>query len=274
MVNALGSNSILANPHANVKVANLRTRILNSQLAPPCSLLLAPSSFHNFLMRIATRQAVRPMRLDDVSQVMEIERESFPTMWPPTAYKRELEQNSLAHYLAVVQRNDVAPAEPVFEEPEHHGGLGRLFGELRHILGSEEEEHELPPPDERPELVTGVVGIWMLADDAHIVTIAVRESHRRRGIAELLLIRGIELTQSKSQALVTLECRVSNEPALALYDKYGFERVGLRPRYYSDNHEDAYVLTLNSVLTRRFLARFAELKTAHEDRWGRFDTEL
>ncbi|HEV8573593.1 MAG TPA: GNAT family N-acetyltransferase [Dehalococcoidia bacterium] len=213
------------------------------------------------------------MRLDDISQVMEIERESFPTMWPPTAYKRELEQNRLAHYLVVIERNDVLPVGPVFEEPEHHGALGRLFGELRHILGSEEEEQELPLPDERAELITGVLGIWMLADEAHIVTIAVRESHRRRGIAELLLIRGIELAQTKSQALVTLECRVSNEPALALYDKYGFERMGLRPRYYSDNHEDAYVLTLNSVVTRRFLGRFGELRAAHEDRWGRFDTE-
>jgi [ribosomal protein S18]-alanine N-acetyltransferase len=222
-------------------------------------------------MRIATRQAVRPMRLDDIAQVMEIERESFPTMWPPTAYKRELEQNRLAHYLVVVELNDVPSAGQLFEEPEHHGALGRLFGELRHMLGSEGEEQELPPPEERLELVTGVIGVWMLADEAHIVTIAVRESHRRRGIAELLLIRGIERAQAENQGLVTLECRVSNEPALALYEKYGFDRVGLRPRYYSDNHEDAYVLTLNYVLTRRFVARFSELREAHEQRWGRFE---
>ena len=92
----------------------------------------------------------------------------------------------------------------------------------------------------------------MLPDEAHIVTIAVRESHRRRGIAELLLIRAIDLARAKEQGLVTLECRVSNHPALALYDKYGFRKVGLRPRYYSDNREDAYVLTLDAVLTRRF----------------------
>jgi ribosomal-protein-alanine N-acetyltransferase len=72
---------------------------------------------------------------------------------------------------------------------------------------------------------------------------------------------------------VTLECRVSNEPALALYDKYGFERVGLRPRYYSDNHEDAYVLSLNNVGSRAFRARFGELKAEHELRWGRFEVE-
>ena len=213
------------------------------------------------------------MRLEDIPQVLEIERESFPTMWPPTAYKRELEQNRLAHYLVVVQRNPESPAAAVAHEVGHHGAFGRLFGELRHILASE-EERELPPPEERAELVTGVAGLWMLADEAHIVTVAVRESHRRQGIAELLLIQAIQHAQAQGQALVTLECRVSNKAALALYEKYGFERVGLRPRYYSDNHEDAYVLTLSAVPSRRFQARFRVLTEDHERRWGRFDIEV
>ena len=224
-------------------------------------------------MRIATRQALRTMRLEDIPQVLEIERESFPTMWPPTAYKRELEQNRLAHYLVVVERNPESLAGSEAHDVGHHGAFGRLFGELRHILASE-EERELPPPEERAELVTGVAGLWMLADEAHIVTVAVRESHRRQGIAELLLIQAIQHAQARGQALVTLECRVSNGPALALYEKYSFERVGLRPRYYSDNHEDAYVLTLSSVLSRRFLARFRDLTEDHERRWGRFDIEV
>ena len=121
--------------------------------------------------------------------------------------------------------------------------------------------------------ITGVIGVWLLADEAHIVTIAVRESHRRRGIAELLLIRAIELARTEEQQLVTLECRVSNAPALALYDKYGFEKVGLRQRYYSDNHEDAYVLSLNPVRSRRFKEHFEALKAEHEQRWGPFDIE-
>jgi [ribosomal protein S18]-alanine N-acetyltransferase len=223
-------------------------------------------------MRLATRQALRPMCLDDIQQVLEIERESFPTMWPPTAYKRELEQNRLAHYFVVVQRDAAFSAPDVAGLEDHHGPLGRLFGELRHILGTE-EEREIPPPDQRAELVTGVLGVWLLADEAHIVTVAVRESHRRHGIAELLLISAIELAQTRGQELVTLECRVSNEPALALYDKYGFDRVGLRPRYYSDNHEDAYVLSLNRLTSRAFQARFQELKADHERRWGRFDVK-
>lgn len=222
-------------------------------------------------MRTATRQAVRPMQADDIPQVLEIERESFPTMWPPTAYKRELEQNRLAHYLVAVQRNPgAAPIES--EDSEQKRALGQIFAPLRHILGAE-AERPLPPPEERPELVTGVMGVWMLADEAHIVTLAVRESHRRRGLAELLVIMAVRRAQAKGQSLVTLECRVSNAPALALYDKYGFQKVGLRPRYYSDNHEDAYVLSLNGVLSRRFIERLHALEAEHERRWGRFDVE-
>ena len=228
-------------------------------------------------MRIATRRVARPMHTNDITQVLEIERESFPTMWPPTAYKRELEQNRLAHYLVTVERNSEGASEQGSQgdshDMHHPGAIGRLFGELRHMLGNDEDERPLPPFEQRAELITGVIGVWLLADEAHIVTVAVRESHRRQGIAELLLIRAIELARAKEQQVLTLECRVSNAPALALYDKYGFQEVGLRPRYYSDNYEDAYVLSLNSVLSRRFTERYEALKAEHARRWEPFDFE-
>ncbi len=216
------------------------------------------------------------MRLSDIPQVMEVERESFPTMWPPTAFKRELQQNRLARYAVAVEIDaGRAPAIPVEPAPQPAPrGFGRIFGEIRHLLGSDDEDKEpLPPPGERPELVIGFIGVWMMADEAHIVTLAVRESHRRRGIGELLVISGINTARDAGQGLVTLECRVSNVAALALYGKYGFDQVGLRPRYYSDNHEDAYVLTVGSVLTNRYRERLEELRAEHARRWGDFDFE-
>lgn len=218
-------------------------------------------------MVIAVRYLVRPMRIEDIPQVMEIERESFPTMWPPTAFRRELQQNRLAHYIVVVEDNPRVPhGEGLSERP---GPIGRFLGEIKQILGGDEET-ALPPPDKRPELVVGFIGIWMMADEAHIVTIATRGTHRRHGIGEALLISAIETAQDRAQPLVTLEVRVSNDPAIALYEKYGFQEVGRRPRYYSDNHEDAYILTIESVLTRRFRARFDELRAAHARHWGDF----
>lgn len=211
------------------------------------------------------------MTVADIPQVLEVERQSFPTMWPPTAFKRELQQNRLANYIVLVEHNESAPEVEQEPLPERHAtSFERLFGEIRSFLGPR-EDRPLPPVEERRELIVGFIGVWMLPDEAHVVTVAVREGYRRQGLGEQLLISAIETAQEQGQSLVTLEVRVSNEAAIKLYEKYGFEQVGLRPRYYSDNHEDAYVLTVQSVVTERYRARFDELRTAHRRRWGDFD---
>jgi ribosomal-protein-alanine N-acetyltransferase len=208
-------------------------------------------------MKTAARLSVRSMRLDDIAQVMEIERESFPTIWPPTAFRRELQQNRLAHYIVVSE------FQPGTSPSTAHGGpFSRLFGEIRHLVHGDDPA-QLPPPGERPELIVGFVGVWLLPDEAHIVTIATRESHRGRGIGEQLLISAIELAQEQGQPLVTLEVRVSNHAAINLYEKYGFEEVGRRRNYYSDNHEDALILTINSVMTGDYHRHFSALRDRH-----------
>jgi ribosomal-protein-alanine N-acetyltransferase len=223
-------------------------------------------------MKIATRYLVRRMRIADIPQVLEIERESFPSMWPPTAFRRELQQNRLAHYIVIGERNPDAPGADEFDDDDLElGPIGRFLGEIRHILAGDDPVH-LPAPDERPELIVGFVGVWMLPDEAHIVTIAVRESHRRRGIGEMLLIAAIDLAREKVQSLVTLEVRVSNAAAIRLYEKYGFEEVGLRPRYYSDNREDAYILTAGGITSRAYTERLDALREDHSERFGEFDS--
>ncbi|MDO8612752.1 MAG: ribosomal protein S18-alanine N-acetyltransferase [Dehalococcoidia bacterium] len=215
---------------------------------------------------------VRPMGLGDISQVMEVEQQSFPTMWPPTAFRREIQHNRLARYLVAVERRE-APSRGDGEEasPEARpAGLVRFLGGLRHILESGDDA----PPEERQELVVGFIGVWLLADEAHIVTVAVRDGHRGRGVGELLLIAAIETALREQQAVVTLECRVSNAVALRLYEKYGFQRVGLRPRYYSDNHEDAYVMTVGGVEEAAYSRRFGRLREEHRARYGEYELVL
>lgn len=217
----------------------------------------------------ALRCLIRPMGVEDIPQVMEVERESFPTMWPPTAFKRELEENRLARYLVAVERRETGAAPP---QREAAAPLARLLEGLRHVFAGEGEP--LPPPEERPELVLGFVGIWLLADEAHIVTIAVREGSRGRGIGELLLIAALELARRHGQPLVTLECRVSNAVAISLYRKYGFRQVGIRPRYYSDNREDACIMTLADVTSPGYGERLRALRAEHRRRWGEFELHL
>jgi ribosomal-protein-alanine N-acetyltransferase len=228
----------------------------------------------------ATRYVVRPMDLGDISQVMEIEKDSFPSMWPSTAFKREIRHNRLARYLVAVEQTvqegettegefgplsppgPRAPSAPPLSPPR----LGRWLIELRRLFGAEEDAEPAPHQD----LVIGFVGVWLIADEAHIVTIAVRESHRRRGVGELMLIAAIELTLMNERELVSLECRVSNDVAIALYDKYGFQRLGIRPHYYSDNREDAVIMTAERIDQAPYQRLFRQLREEHRQRFGEY----
>jgi len=227
-------------------------------------------------MQTATgRYLVRPMAVGDIAQVLEIERESFSTAWPPTAYRQELEANRLARYLVAVEVREEGEKPEAREEPRRPEatGFGRFLSDLKRVFAGVEGE-PLPPPGERSQLIVGFVGVWLMVNEAHIVTLAVRESHRGRGIGELLLIAAIELAQEHREPVISLECRVSNRVALTLYEKYGFKQVGLRPRYYSDNQEDAYLLSTEEVRSAAFQERFQRLKEEHAQRWGQCQLQL
>ncbi len=93
------------------------------------------------------------------------------------------------------------------------------------------------------DTVTAYGGMWLMVDEAHITTFAVHPDWRRRRIGERLLLAFLDLAVDRDAREATLEVRLSNLPARKLYEKYGFRPVGLRPRYYSDDHEDALIMT-------------------------------
>jgi len=86
-------------------------------------------------------------------------------------------------------------------------------------------------------------GIWLMVDEAHITTFGVHPDHRRRGIGRRLLLQLAEVALDLGSARMTLEVRVSNEPAQRLYRSFGFNVTGRRVAYYSDDGEDALVMT-------------------------------
>ena len=201
--------------------------------------------------------ALRPMTVADLAQIAEIEGESFPSSWPSAAYKRELQRNNLARYIVAVRRD--AP-------PRARSGLGRVVNGLKGMLGR--------APEPAPEYVAGFIGVWFMVDETHIVTVAVRESERRGGVGELLLLAAFDLSREKGLPVLTLECRVSNVAAQALYEKYGFQRLGVRKRYYTDNNEDALIMTTPSTEDPAYAARIDELRRRHRERWGVENADL
>lgn len=117
--------------------------------------------------------------------------------------------------------------------------------------------------------VCGYSGFWLIADEVHITTLAVHPDFRRQGIGELLLIKDIHLAIKVQAKYMTLEVRVSNDPAQKLYYKYGFKSMGLRRKYYQDNSEDALVLWMDDLHSDEFKAKLndgiKDWETRHSD---------
>jgi ribosomal-protein-alanine N-acetyltransferase len=145
---------------------------------------------------------VEPMALADIPAVLDIERLSFTSPWPPEAFTQELLHNRLARYTVA-----------------------------RHL-----------------DTVVGFAGVWLMVDEAHITTFAVHPGWRRQGIGRRLLQSLLLAADELRAARMTLEVRVSNDAAQALYAAHGFAVAGRRERYYSDDGEDAYVMTTPALV--------------------------
>jgi ribosomal-protein-alanine N-acetyltransferase len=92
--------------------------------------------------------------------------------------------------------------------------------------------------------VCGYAGLWTLVDEAHITTVAVAPDRRGQGIGRALTIEVLQEAKRLGMLCATLEVRRSNEPAIRLYEKLGFEHAAVRKGYYPDNREDALVMWL------------------------------
>src|SRR5690348_9389272 len=197
------------------------------------------------------------MTMEDVPEVMAIERDSFLTPWPGNAYKRELGENRNAHYL--VLRIDPAQAtNQDIETTEHPSQAQERRSFWSQIFPLNRSRELSPAPPDRRRLA-GYAGLWLMVDEAHITTIAVRPQFRGRGLGELLLVALAEIAYDVNARWLTLEVRVSNNVAQALYRKYGFKPAGIRQRYYSDNQEDALIMWTDAIHSPEWQGRFHEL---------------
>ena len=92
--------------------------------------------------------------------------------------------------------------------------------------------------------VDGFIVYWVIDRELHLLNLATAPASRRRGVAREMIDYMLEDGRRRRLWQVVLEVRESNDAAIRLYEGYGFKRVGRRPRYYTDNGEDAIVMTL------------------------------
>ena len=175
---------------------------------------------------------VNPMTPADILPVIAVEQAAYTSSLPQRDYTYELNHNRLAHYFVLHSHSNA-----------------------------------LDPTT----TIIGVGGFWLVADELHIITLATRPDWQGQGLGEWLLLTLLEQGQSLKLQIATLEVRPSNSFAISLYKKYKFQEVGRRPGYYSNNGEDALILTTpplhlpdyQAMLAQRkatLLARLAQIK--------------
>jgi [ribosomal protein S18]-alanine N-acetyltransferase len=156
-------------------------------------------------VRLRPKFELRKMVAADLDEVMVIERAAFRHPWSTELFRRELDHDWSTVLLCL---------EPLTSAP---GGKAA-------------------------ERIIGFLIYWLVHDEVHLLNVAVDPSHRRRGVARLLLQETERRAAAAHAALLTLEVRRSNTSALELYKQFDYRAVGVRPNYYVDEGEDAIVM--------------------------------
>ncbi|MBV9690764.1 MAG: ribosomal protein S18-alanine N-acetyltransferase [Ktedonobacteraceae bacterium] len=201
------------------------------------------------------RYAIDQMTMSDVPRVVEIERLAYPSTWPPSAYRKELQDNRWAHYIVLrdkhlMEEYTVMPQQEL-EKPRKN----RLFP-----LSLLPSRPAITMSSSELTSIIGFAGLWLMLDEAHITTIAMHPDYRRQGLGEFMLTGLIDIAYDIGAKWVTLEVRMSNYVAQNLYHKYGFREAGIRHRYYSDNQEDALIMWTDEINTPNYKHKFQGLK--------------
>jgi [ribosomal protein S18]-alanine N-acetyltransferase len=211
------------------------------------------------LTEIFVPYQIELMTQDDVTEVSQVERRCFSNPWPSSAYRRELRDPDHNYYIVARWRDPRTPG--VVEEERSRSGL-HLLPFVRRV----------EPPARGP--ILGFGGMWIMLDEAHITTIGVTPEQRGRSLGELLFLSLLDEAIRRQARWVTLEVRVSNASAQALYEKYGFTRQGVRKRYYSDNGEDAYIMWSPQLTDHAMASRLMTLRATLATKLARWHDSL
>jgi ribosomal-protein-alanine N-acetyltransferase len=167
---------------------------------------------------------LRYMRRADIAQVASIDRVSFDPPWSERSYEYEIAESTYSHMM-VLEQSSAQGERPL-------NPWQRL---MQNLSGAPRADHH----------IAAYGGLWKIADEAHISTIATHPEFRGRGYGEIALLGMVRKSLLLGAAYIVLEVRVSNTTAQNLYLKHGFITHGVKKRYYHNNGEDAYDMRLD-----------------------------
>ncbi|MDX2085075.1 MAG: ribosomal protein S18-alanine N-acetyltransferase [Candidatus Melainabacteria bacterium] len=209
------------------------------------------SSPTDFVLKTDQLQ-LRRMRTTDIAGVMAIESVSFgPHHWSEDSFFNEMHNQTGRYYVLLSNQWVPPPAAKTAAQ----------------AVAQNDPADPALPADALP-LVVGYCGYWVVLDEVHWTTVAVSPVLRGKALGELLTAHVVERAMGHSARWVTLEVRATNFNAQNLYYKYGFQTLGVRPKYYQDTDEDALIMTTSDIRSSEYRRRFQWNKKRLEERLG------
>ncbi|MBD1869645.1 ribosomal protein S18-alanine N-acetyltransferase [Oculatella sp. FACHB-28] len=182
---------------------------------------------------------------DQLAAAVELDQLALGGLWTLDGYKRELDSPN----------SDLLVLENLGEEGlgAKGGGRGQEESEAQEQRLETEDWNSQPTSPEPSTLpLLGIACLWAILEEAHITILAVHPDYQRQGLGQILLWALLQSAWKRGLEWATLEVRVSNRAAIALYQKFGFSEVGRRRRYYQDTGEDALILWHNGLQRPEF----------------------
>lgn len=153
-----------------------------------------------------------------------------------------------------MEKDDIESVVKIEEEAygKHHWAKSSFYDEMSNNLA----KYYVAKTTEGE--VVGYAGTWHIIDEGHITTIAVKNDYLRNHIGEAIIKTIIDDCYKNNIKYLTLEVRVSNTPAIKLYEKYGFKSLGTRKGYYQDNNEAALIMWTENIFYDKFKNLYKE----------------
>ena len=146
------------------------------------------------------------------------------------------------------------------------GGLWTLEGYQRELESPNSDLLVLATVIDEQEVIIGSGCYWAILEEAHITIVAIDPTYQRQGLGQVMLHALLSAARQRGLERATLEVRISNQAALTLYEKFGFQEAGRRRRYYPDTGEDALVLWLSQLQSPQFQRKLQEWQQQIDDR--------
>ncbi|MBW4513814.1 MAG: ribosomal protein S18-alanine N-acetyltransferase [Timaviella obliquedivisa GSE-PSE-MK23-08B] len=179
-------------------------------------------------MKVLELKALEP---DQLEAVVELDRRSLGGMWTIEGYRREMDSPNSD---LLILRQTILP--------------------------------QTPPGSAISQPILGVGCVWAILDEAHITTLAIDPTFQRQGWGSVMLQALLRAAWRRGLEWATLEVRVSNLGAIALYKKFGFEAVGERKKYYQNPEENALILWRKGIQRSEFEQKLEEWEQETGDR--------